>query len=220
LDDSKGGAIGSDARRRRMARTALRWMICLLTFAAPLRAMAIAPNQLQLGTGALFYNFNNTTDSADGSLNFFGPTYLLPVQARFHLTAYENLLFSPRLMYTLLPRESDDGSVKTSVLLLSFPISARIPSWPDLSWTVGFGYMVYQIDGQGGSVVLNDASTSRTFTRPSGSATINMWNLEMGVGYAWERFQFDAELFIGQLTDAEQLTSHLMLTASYSLEAM
>ena len=189
-----------------------------VAFGISLTARAVPTNSYYLGGGLLSYNVLRTTASANASTSFMGPLFY-PLQIRTFWNAFGTTVLAPRLAYTLLPREAEDGAADTTVLLLSVPVNSTIGSTSTTwDWTYGLGVMFYQIKGKGGLATLNNGTSTSQFARPGRKRTARNMTVEFGLAYtsadsAW-RTELEA-LFTSALSDRRSYS--LMLTVNYKL---
>ena len=167
-----------------------------------------------IGVGALLYNLNKTTTSPDASTSLTGPM-LYPFQFRMDWMAF-GYNFSPRFAYTFIPRETSDSAAKTNVIMLSLPMTGQIGMSPDWKWLAGLGISLYQVKGNGGTVVLNNGTGTSTFNLPERTSLSKNFLIETGATYDISPgHRLDTELHFGGIM-SKRLTYHFMLSYNYA----
>jgi hypothetical protein len=194
-----------------MNRVFLLFLISIAAFSFEKQLFAMNSGDIEFGLGYLPINLNATTTNAAGSVSTMDVVYYpLILQTHFQMTA--DAFISPRLAFTITPRETIDKTADVMVTLLSFPVSLPLDPAGDLNWNFGFGLMKIEQKGKGGSKTLNNGSSTATFYRPNYVSTTQMVTFETGIGYSITpqlatKLDFIFTDFLAETRDASMLLS-------------
>ena len=158
-------------------------------------------------------NMMRVTESEDASPDFLGNTDLqILLQYRYFYQLTDTILIMPRIGYSIIPRENRDGAAKTSLLMLSVPVTQ--PFSENWEWSYGASYIQQTIKGNGGTVVLNNGNETATFYRPTGTSVSNYFSVDFGISKNFGAFQVDLELILVSLL-TERRSYNLLLSFGY-----
>lgn len=183
----------------------------LIAFLVLATSTAWADRVLQLGTGILsFEAFKHTTDKT-ASLSKLGTNYTLPLQVQTRLSIMDRA-FAPRLLYTLISKESKDKGSTSSILLASLPWVHSVG--PDLDFSAGLGYMSRSIKGKGGTTELGNGAGTSTFGLPAQTRTSSNFHLESGIHYRSDPYVLSLEaMLVSAFSERRSLS--ILLTLNY-----
>ena len=176
------------------------------------KAQALSLDRYGFGYGLLSSGMFSESVTSSGEPSVYG-------SMTFHfLTAHINwkadYKYGLRLGYTVLPRESKDGAVDVTQLLISPQFG--VPFAGNWEWNTSVGYLQTKSKGNGGSVTLNNGTGSSTFYRPSNTVTSQVINLETGLKYYFSGGWFaSGDLFFNSLL-GERRNMSLFITLGYS----
>lgn len=170
-------------------------------------------SHFRFGTGVLSLNALTNTTSEDASSDFFGTNYILPLHAQWSTQVF-GLGIMPRLLYTLIPVEAADEGSKSTVLLASLPAVFNLND--SLEATVGLGYMLRTIKGEGGTTELGNGTSTSTFALPGRSETTKNFLLEAGIHYTTLPYVLSFEL-LGSSLLSERRSVSFLITLNYRI---
>ena len=180
---------------------------------------ALTDGALFGGAGLLILNSQRTATEDTGSTSFM-TTSFYPLQVRGYYQLFGSTYFSPRLAYTLLPREAEDGATDTRILQISLPFTETFGSTQSWDYSYGLGVQLYQQQGQGGTVTLGNAGGTSEFARPSTNSESQSWLVELGLGYqATPDWRVDLELWSQSLL-SERRAFSWYLNFSYKISGL
>ena len=100
------------------------------------------------------------------------------------------------LDYTLLTKSGPDSNQKETNLLLRTAYSQVIQK-SDWEWKAGLLIRQTKIIGEGGTLILNNGSSTATFYSPGNTSTSNIFASEIGINYFFkENFSWQSSLLI------------------------
>lgn len=166
--------------------------------------------------GVGFYSenaLNKVAEKNDGSKGFLGATNL-PLTFRYDWAVTQSWFLAPQLNYTPIPRDSEGKTAKVTLLHLAFPMGRN---HGPLEWSIGPGILRETIKGEGGTVTLNNGTSTSTFAQPGREVTIQKVSLDLGAGYTSGRFKYAVDLFFLSPLSSSERTQNLMLSLTYDL---
>ncbi|MGE0631814.1 MAG: hypothetical protein AB7O96_05375 [Pseudobdellovibrionaceae bacterium] len=171
------------------------------------------------GTGLGFYsqNFlNETAAKNSGETGFMGTTNFL-FNVKYDIEITSDWFFSPELGHTLLPRDTSDKMAKVTITHLVFPFGQNISNsgsgtW---DWYAGPGLIRYSIKGEGGTVRLNNGTSTSIFAKPGRNVTIQKVTTNIGSSYTYESSRFGLDLIIENLMSTAKRSQSFMLSYAY-----
>lgn len=175
-------------------------------------AWAVKDGQWMAGTGILNHNLYKWTQSESGSTSFVGTSYLLPLQVRASFDVGNDWFFTPRIMYTPIGRDAPDKGSKSSILVVSLPLSQNIDDMWD--WSFGLSLFMYRISGKGGSDVLNNGGGTATFYYPERSVGTKNVIAEVGISHTIGELNFGLDLFLISFLSSRRSAS-LLFSINY-----
>lgn len=104
----------------------------------------------------------------------------------------------PQISYTLLPKKSPEGGSEETHLLLQLPYLGRFGDnfGEGLEWKAGIVLHQMKIVGKGGTTVLNNGNSSKTFYLPDSTKTVNTVEAELGLAYPFGRVLTEGSLLV------------------------
>jgi hypothetical protein len=178
--------------------------VALFALAVSLTNIAHAADKeknLYLGVGTLFYNMSRVSTTETASKGLLGTVFIptLGVTGDFWL-------ISPNLSYTVLGKTDPDGP-KTHILTLSVPFKYSLGP---VFLKGGPGILFDMLSGPGGTAVLNNGTSTATFTLPSGSTTSRILFIDLGAGVPfYDIFRWDLDLFMTGALSSKRAVSIL-----------
>jgi len=156
-----------------------------------------------------------TTSSEDSQPSLFGTT-IYPLNLKYDWNMFGDWFLSPQLSYALFPRESAENSAKVTMAHLVLPFGKEFADTGSTAWDwyAGPGFIRYAIAGSGGTVVLNNGTSTATFALPGGTSTIQEVTFNGGVSlnHGNSRVGFDL-IFEGLM--ASKRTESVMVSWAY-----
>lgn len=153
------------------------------------------------------------TDIGKTSLIEFRP--VLAASYRYEMTPEWS--FIPEAGVTL-PETSDDETHTTIYAFVNAPLAWHYGSW---SFRGGPGFFFTRISGKGGTLTLQNGTSSDAFPVPSGSATTRNITFNFGTQYALDReWSVRFDMAILKLLDSEKRAVNHVLTFNYHFGAI
>ncbi|MCB0422470.1 MAG: hypothetical protein KDD61_15830 [Bdellovibrionales bacterium] len=157
----------------------------LISFAFAFTTLSLSaqsPKGHFIGVGLYTQNLFTVTTSNDASAALLGDISESPLFIwKSYFQPFSQTTIAPSLGYTLLPRKSKDGAAEISLLTLSLPVIHNINnSW---DWSYGVSLLRQSIEGAGGTVVLNNGTGTSTFYLPTGTATTQVYSVDVGTSW-------------------------------------
>lgn len=176
-------------------------------------AYGLQAGQYQAGFGIYTPNWLATSKNSSSEVGFFGQESY-PFYLRAVWTGWGGYLFTPRLLYTLIPRELQDTAGTSSLLGLSLPFTSIAASgrW---DWSWGLSWWQQTIKGKGGTVVGQNAGSPTVFYRPDRTVSSRFFTVDLGLGWNWSpQWRSDLELHLAGVL-SERRAYHVFVTLSY-----
>lgn len=155
---------------------------------------ASAASKHSVGVGLYHQGLFSVTTSNDASPSFLGEMVDRPFFSwKSSWPAFGPSHFTPSLSYTLLPKSTKDDAADITWLMLTLPLTQPLSStW---NWSYGITYIRQTIDGNGGTVVLNNGTGTATFYRPTGSSTSTLFSADLGLHWLMDpKYELSFEL--------------------------
>lgn len=177
-------------------------------FATSFKSYAVSP--FWVGLGSTTRNFSTAQKESSGSTVKFAlnPTLLIGTTLPFF---FSGLYFSPGIGYA---KYSTKDSTTRNEIILQYHLSQML--LPNFLLQYGFSNTITKIGGKGGTVVLNNGSSTSTFYIPSETKTSYTASMDIGGELVFtsslgSRLQFSIDRF---LSSKRRRVSH-MLTFNY-----
>lgn len=154
------------------------------------------------------------TDQQNAKKSMLGEGHY-PLFYRYHINMSNYILgvgiYTDKLIGA---KVAPDSGSTISVTMLSVPFIFKQSS---VDWILGSGILLYEIDGTGGTISLNNGGGTSTFLLPNETRTAKLLYAEAGVGIDIKtNYRLETSLlFTGIL--AERMGIHWMLNFSYGL---
>ncbi len=170
-----------------------------------------------IGLGFLNYNSGiAATSASSGSKPFSSELYTqLSVSGMF--SVYDQWSLSPVLVYGFPSKKTPEGKETTTVSALGVRAYRLIDGGFDFH--IGPGVMYYQVKGSGGTVTLNNGSSTSNFGIPSGTRTSTLLYMDFGAGYSfWGNYKVEASILMTGLTASNKRAMTHLIT--FSMEVL
>lgn len=147
-------------------------IVFILLYVTSYNAFSFSP--MWVGVGSTTRNMSTAqSDSNGGTTKFkFNPTLLVGATLP---TLFSGYFFSPAIGFG---KHSTEDDASRTEILLQYHISQPISSLFVLQY--GFSNTITKISGKGGTVSLNNGSSTTSFYTPSASKTSYMASLDLG----------------------------------------
>jgi len=185
-------------------------------------AWAVKGKSLYLGMSVLSHDLMNVSQQSSASPSFLGPLFF-PFAIQTHFFLDNSWAIGPRLNYTfLLTHNAVDGGSKSSYAILTLPVEKMLTDLAfdgeGFNWSAGPAYLLYTIQGSGGTVVQGNGNGTATYALPGSTVNASTLALDLGFGYSTSDFDFQFDtLTEGFLNPSNRLTFSLMLTVTYNV---
>lgn len=187
-------------------------------------ALALDHNSFYLGIGYFAENsLGKITKESSGDKSFLGaPSYPVVLRYDYHLFGVsptsKEYFFSPKLTYTLLPREEDGDTLKVTHWHLILPLGIKIGTATNWDLTAGPGILNRTMKGSGGLAQLNNGGSVATFAVPGRKATSQVYTLNLATSYSLDRHQLGFDIVTeGLFSDKRSMS--LMFSYMYKLNS-
>src|SRR5690606_37601562 len=153
------------------------------------------------------------TDVGKTSLIEFRP--VLAASYRYEIAAEWS--FIPEAGITL-PESSEDETHTTTYTFINAPIAWHYKEW---TFRAGPGFFFTRISGKGGTLTLQNGTSTDAFPIPNGSANTRNLTLNLGAQYLIDQewsARFDAAIL--KLIDSEKRAVNHVLTVNYHFGAI
>ncbi|MFZ4403172.1 MAG: hypothetical protein ACOYOK_03645 [Pseudobdellovibrionaceae bacterium] len=178
-------------------------------------AMAARAKSLQLGLDVLSHGYNSITKSPSGTKSILGTNYYqLHVQTHFDVSY--SWQWSPYLGYmpsSLYARKTPDGGAKTSYIILGLPATYRLSDLVDVN--IGPTLLWYNIEGSGGTAVLNNGNGTSTFGLPGRSVSAKTWAAQLGLAANSQDSRAAVDLLIEAPLNSSKRTISFLFTIAF-----
>lgn len=150
---------------------------------------------LYFGLSAYSKSIMKSTSTSSASKDL-----LSPIQFPFLVGYTYAFNFNERLAvfldYTLLTKSGPDSNQKENNLLLRSAYS-RLFGKSDFEWKAGLLFKQTQIVGEGGTLILNNGSSTATFYSPGQMTTSKIFATELGINYFFkEKLSWQSSILI------------------------
>lgn len=179
-------------------------------------ALAFKHNAFYGGVGYFSQNsLNRVANRPTGDSGLLG-TNAYPLNVKYDWAMSFDWYLATRFSFTPIARESAEGSAKTTMMHLYFPVGQNFGGGGDThwEWSVGPGLIRYAIQGAGGTQTLSNGTGTATFGLPGKSRTFQ--NITLNTGFAFNlansRYGLDA-IIEGAMSDKRSVD--LMFTYDY-----
>lgn len=189
-------------------------ILACLSLCAP--ALAFKNRAFYGGVGYFSQNsLNRVANKPTGDAGLLG-TNAYPLNVKYDWAMSSDWYLATRFSFTPIARESAEGSAKTTMMHLYFPIGQNFfdrgsSGW---EWFVGPGIIRYAIQGKGGTTVLSNGTGTATFGLPGKSATVQNITLNTGIGMSYDFSRFGLDVIIEGAMSGKR-SENLMFTYDY-----
>jgi hypothetical protein len=157
-------------------------------------ALPVHAGTFYFGGGAFAMNPLKVANTPQGTISTLGQVYL-PLTF-----GYRTDSLMTTLRFTPLGPKDSDGSVSRRVIDLSFPFFLDSGG----NFKVGPGILAYWLSGTGGTVELNNGTSTSTFYRPNTSSFSTLITLNAGVGVDIAFFRWDLDFVITSILSSRR----------------
>lgn len=197
------------------------WRLCLFGFIifGIQYASAYTERSLYVGGGFFQYNLNRVTKNLDGDRQTWG-TQHIPLVVKYYRSFQGEWYWSPQFTLThvtslVYPVEVPEKRVTKDLLVLNSFFSKKFNS--DFDFFTGPGLFIYQIQGKGGTVELNNGTSTSEFPLPSRLSLSRSIVWSVGVGYSKDLWNLSAETLFHQLFSEPRRSYSFFLSFSYQV---
>jgi hypothetical protein len=168
-----------------------------------------------LGAGAIGHDAGKVaTDATSSSKPILGDIYTHATLMTF-LKVSDFWDLSGDFHYAIPYKKSPEGGETSTIFGGGLRVFYRITNGLDVH--LGPGVQFYQINGNGGTVSLNNGSGSSTFAIPSGSSTSRILYLDTGLGVSFGQIRLDSLVLISNLFSSNRRAISPVLNLSVGL---
>lgn len=184
-------------------------LFCLIPSAAHAKADR---NWIDIGFSATSYQLNRQASEDSGKTSVAGTSF-------YHLYLQGNLPlgksfgFSPNLRYgSPFTVKSPDGGSTSSLTALGLPLLYKKGAF-----AFGGGPMLlrYEINGKGGTIVMNNGNSQATFGLPGNKVATTTTALTLTSQVDWKSLLFGLDIVIHGMGSAEKRSTSLALALAY-----
>lgn len=182
----------------------------IILFVLILSVNVYSASPVWFGFGSTTRNYGTAQNDAGGGTEKFqfNPTLLVGTTLPFFLTDF---YFIPGIGYA---KYSTEDNTSRSEIILQYHISQRI--LPVFHLLYGFSTTITKIGGEGGTVTLNNGSSTSTFYTPSEKKTSYIGSLDLGGEFIFTpHFATRLQLSIDRFLSSERRRVSHMLTLNY-----
>lgn len=201
-----------------MAKMKIRFLAGLLFLLARMpSADAFSHKAVSLGVGYHSQNVVNVVARNEkGESEFLGETYF-PLLLKFDFNFAGKWFLAPQLSYTPLARTSAGDTAKTKITHLTFQLGRNVIESKNAKWDLylGPGLILYQIQGAGGTLVMNNGTSTSTFAIPGGDSSVTKLTTNVGTSLAYHGSRLGLDLIVENAFSSKKRTQSLMLSYAY-----
>ncbi|PIS10767.1 MAG: hypothetical protein COT73_07580 [Bdellovibrio sp. CG10_big_fil_rev_8_21_14_0_10_47_8] len=184
----------------------------------PSGAQAFKDGSFSAGMGYYSQNvMNKTSQAEDGSSKFLGEANY-PLNLKYDFLISSNWFLAPQLSYTLFfQRKTPGDTAKVNLMHLAFLFGKNFGSdlVPSFDWYIGPGLIQYEIQGAGGTTVMNNGTSTSTFAVPGRKSTIKKITTVLGTSWSSQHVRVGLDLIFENAFSSTKRTQSLMLSCSY-----
>lgn len=158
---------------------------------------------------------NEVANKNDGSKGFLGTADNFPLIFKYDWAMTPNWFLAPQLNYTPIPRETKGGGAKVTIMHLNFKFGQNFSS--SFDWSLGPGILRETLKGNGGTTVLENGTSTATFSNPGREVTFQKISLDFGGGFTTGRYHWGLDLFFLSPFSSKERTQNLMFSVTYDL---
>jgi hypothetical protein len=167
-----------------------------LTFAPKFAFAFIQGSKPFASFGVMNENLTRTTDDASGKTSFLGTANDYPLFLGLSIPLLDGASVAPRLGYTLLPREDEDGAVKVEYLIISIPYVRVFGQSMVFDYSIGTSYISQTYKGEGGTISSTNGGSPATFYAGDYDQKAQYMTIDFGLGYNQPPYKFAIDLFV------------------------
>ena len=192
------------------------FFISILVCFSALPASAYSTEYFSLGVSLLQRDYFRLLNKDTGTKPPKPETNYPLIHLQYTFQAWDQT-WTPELVWMPIEKKSADGGTKSSYLGLRVPIKNQLSmSSPNWYWVYGFSYFRYTIEGQGGTIMLDNLGSPQSFNLPSSKVTTQFLTLDAGLGYDWEQWSAGGTLLAEKILSSTKRSFSLMFDVKYN----